>query len=71
MQISGLLSGLTKADARGVEQVIIEARGLQKNGGDLLNQINSIAPTRANYEAMKARGRELLESIGFDPRKKP
>jgi len=70
MEISELVAGLTKAEARGVEQVIIEARGLRKDGGDLLNQINSIASTRENYEAMKARGREILESIGFDARKK-
>lgn len=67
MSIEPILGGLTKADARGVEQVLIEARGLKKNGGDLLNQINSIAPSRDDYEALKARGKDLLKSIGKDP----
>ena len=69
MSIEGIVGGLTKADARGVEQVLIEARGLRKDGGDLLNQINSVAPTRENYDALKARGREILNSIGFDIKK--
>ena len=69
MSTEAIIGSLTKADAHGVEQVLIEARGLRKNGGDLLNQINSIAPSRADYEALKARGREILNSIGFDIKK--
>jgi hypothetical protein len=37
-------TGLTKMDARILEQNLINALGLQKNGGALLNKINSIAP---------------------------
>jgi len=69
MSIEGIVGGLTKAEARGVEQVMIEARGLQKNGGDLLNQINSVAPSAANYDKLKAKGAEILKSIGYDPKK--
>mgnify|MGYP000689262523 CR=1 FL=1 len=37
-------SGLTKQQARVLEQTIINTHGLEKNGGQLLNRINSIAP---------------------------
>jgi RHS repeat-associated protein len=37
--------GLSKAEARTIEQNIINQFGLQKNGGQLLNQVNSIAPS--------------------------
>jgi hypothetical protein len=69
MSIEAIVGSLTKAEARGVEQVMIEARGLQKNGGDLLNQINSIAPSNENYEKLKAKGTEILKSIGYEPKK--
>lgn len=39
-----LSSGLTKQQARVMEQTIINNYGLQKNGGQLLNRINSIVP---------------------------
>ena len=63
MEIRALVGGLTEEQARGVEQVLIEARGLKKNGGDLLNQINSIAPSNADYERLKAEGQRILDSI--------
>ncbi|MDC8098670.1 hypothetical protein [Chryseobacterium rhizosphaerae] len=38
------VTGLTKAEARVIEQNFINQYGLQRNGGALLNKINSIAP---------------------------
>ena len=36
--------GLSKAQARFLEQVLINQYGMQRNGGALLNKINSISP---------------------------
>ena len=41
-------TSLTKNQARILEQQYINLYGLEKNGGQLLNQINSIAPSRWN-----------------------
>ena len=41
-------TSLTKNQARILEQQYINLYGLEKNGGRLLNQINSIAPSRWN-----------------------
>ena len=41
-------TSLTKNQARIIEQQYINLYGLEKNGGQLLNQINSIAPSRWN-----------------------
>jgi RHS repeat-associated protein len=63
--IEKLLENLTKADARAVEQVLIEMYKLPKNGGTLLNKINSIsAKYPAHGEALK-RGAELLKDVGL------
>ena len=69
IQIREIIGGLSKTEASAVEQVLIESRGLQKNGGDLLNQINSVSPKREDYEAMKAMGRKLLDSINYPYKK--
>jgi len=69
IQIREVIGGLSKTEASAVEQVLIESRGLQKNGGDLLNSINSISPKREDYEAMKAIGRRLLDSINYPYKK--
>jgi hypothetical protein len=37
--------------------------GLQKNGGTLLNRINSIARTNPKYAAMLRRAAELLRTL--------
>jgi len=37
-------TGLTRAQARTWEQTLINKYGFQKEGGQLLNQINSIQP---------------------------
>lgn len=57
--------GLNRTQARGVEQAIIEERGLAKNGGTLTNRINSIARSNPIYEQAVEFGRALLQSIGF------
>ena len=48
-----------------VEQALIEIHGLGKNGGTLLNRINSISPTNPVYSSQLQRGYELLKSIGY------
>lgn len=63
--IEALMKRLSREDARAVEQALIEIHGLQKNGGSLLNRINSIARSNPKYAAMLQRGRELLGSIGY------
>ncbi|WP_309896648.1 hypothetical protein [Archangium sp.] len=65
IQIEELMSNLSRQDARAVEQALIEIHGLRKNGGTLMNHLNSIAPSNPNYAAMLRRGLELLESIGY------
>lgn len=65
IQIEKLMGGLSRTDARAVEQALIEVHGLGKNGGTLLNRINSIAPTNPSYSQQLQRGYELLQSIGY------
>jgi hypothetical protein len=55
---------LEVADIAG-EQVLIEIHGLGKNGGTLINQINSIAKSNPTYGSQLERGYELLKSIGY------
>jgi RHS repeat-associated protein len=59
------LSNLSRADARAVEQVLIEAHGLGKNGGTLLNKINSIAKDNSIYADALKRGAELLRAVNY------
>lgn len=65
IKIESLMQGLTRSDARAVEQALIEIHGLGKNGGTLLNKINSISPTNPAYGSQLQRGYELLKSIGY------
>lgn len=65
IKIEPLMQGLSGADARAVEQALIEIHGLGKNGGTLLNKINSIATSNPTYSAQLERGYELLKSIGY------
>ena len=65
INIEPLMQGLTRADARAVEQALIEVHGLGKNGGTLLNKINSIVKSNPSYASQLARGYELLKSIGY------
>jgi hypothetical protein len=62
--VSGLES-LTRAEARAVEQVLIEQYGLGKNGGSLLNKINSIAPANPIYASAKTTGTNILHKLGL------
>jgi len=62
-RIVELLKGLTRSDAKAVEQALIEMNGLGKNGGTLLNKINSIAKTNPAYAQQVKRGYDLLESM--------
>ncbi len=64
LRVDGL-EHLSELDARAVEQVLIETFGLQKNGGMLLNRINSIAQSNPVYGQSIARGIEILQTIGF------
>jgi len=59
------LGKLTRADARAVEQVLIERFGLKSKGGTLLNKNNSMSPTNKKYEAYIKRGTEILHNVGF------
>jgi len=61
------LEDLSRSDARAVEQTLIHYYGLGKDGGTLLNRINSISPTSnpTTYEQALLRGRELLDSVGY------
>lgn len=69
IKISGIrgLDNLSRADAHAVEQTLINYYGLGKDGGTLLNKINSISPTRnpTAYEQSLLRGKELLDSVDY------
>lgn len=65
--IEPLLKNLSKADARALEQVLIEIYklgGKEGQAGQLLNKINSIAKTNPKYAGALKRGYELLKTIG-------
>jgi hypothetical protein len=65
IQIEKLLGNVSREDARAVEQALIEIHGLRKNGGTLLNHINSVAQSNPKYAELLRRGMQLLESIGY------
>jgi filamentous hemagglutinin len=48
---------------RAVEQALIKSHGLSKNGGTLINKINSISVNNPIYRNSINRGMELLQSI--------
>jgi RHS repeat-associated protein len=62
-RINPALNGLSRADARAVEQALIEFFQLGKNGGSLLNKINSIARTNPTYPQAMQRAWQILGSI--------
>lgn len=64
-RIDALVKGLSRSDARAVEQALIEIHGLGKNGGTLLNQINSVAKTNPTYAQQLQRGYDLLKTLGY------
>jgi len=49
IQVEKILGRLSRGDARAVEQALIEIHGLGKNGGTLLNKINSVAASNPAY----------------------
>jgi RHS repeat-associated protein len=61
------LTNLSRFDARAVEQALISGYGLGKNGGQLLNKINSIRKTRPEYAKMLQRGYDLLKKSDYKP----
>jgi len=63
--IDELMNNLSRTDARAVEQALIETHGLGKNGGTLLNRINSISPNNPVYAQQLQRGYDLLQTIGY------
>jgi hypothetical protein len=63
LPIDEFMVGLSRSDAIAVEQALIEMHGLGKNGGTLLNKINSIAKTNPTYAQQVKRGYDLLESM--------
>lgn len=66
LRIKPLMEGLSRTDARAVEQALIEINKLGKNGGSLLNKINSIAKNNPKYGQQLERGYGLLKSIGYN-----
>ena len=63
--IQKLITDMSRSDARAVEQCLIEYYGLMKNGGTLLNKINSIAQSNPNYAKSIERGWEILKNLGI------
>ncbi len=59
-------SGLSRGEARAIEQACIVEGGLASLGGGLQNRINSISPTRAYYSAALEAGRALLFELGAE-----
>ena len=47
------LQNISRSDARAVEQVLIEYNGLGKDGGSLINKINSISTANPIYAIHK------------------
>jgi hypothetical protein len=63
--IPGLTNSLTLSDARAVEQTLINYYKLGKNGGSLLNEINSISTLNPLYNQSLSRGNELLQLVNY------
>jgi S1-C subfamily serine protease len=65
IQIEKLMGGLSRNDARALEQALIQIHGLGRTGGTLLNRINSVAPSSPAYAEQLRRGYELLKRVGY------
>lgn len=65
------LTGLSKADARSVEQALIvghgriESRAGEALGGQLLNRINAISEKNPRYAELLERGVKILAKAGY------
>ncbi len=55
----------SRMDARAVEQALIQHHGLEKNGGTLMNKINSISPRNSGFFDYVKMGYDVLRSIGY------
>ncbi len=60
------LPPLSRADAKAVEQTLIELHKLKKDGGTLINKINSIAKANPKYADAIKRGGEILIQSGYN-----
>jgi hypothetical protein len=58
------LTNLSRADAKAVEQVLIEQNG-GAQGSQLLNKINSISPNNPTYGSSILRCCAILSSVGY------
>ena len=58
------LTDLSRKDARAVEQLLIEVHKLGRNGGSLINKINSISAKSPNYTQARVRAIEILKLLG-------
>jgi hypothetical protein len=63
--VDKVIGGLSRIDARAVEQALIETHGLGKNGGTLLNKINSIAKTNPDLAQLLQKGYDLLKAAEY------
>ena len=52
-KIEHYIDGVSRDSARILEQTVIETFGMTKNGGILLNKINSISPKKALYKVFE------------------
>ena len=60
------LADLSELQAHSVEQVLIEKYGLGKNGGQLMNKINSIAKNNPKYKELVFEGKKLLNKVRWE-----
>jgi hypothetical protein len=65
IDIRPLMEGLSRDDAKAVEQALIQIHGLERTGGTLINKINSIALSNPSYAQQLQKGYELLKTIGY------
>jgi len=65
--VQPVVTGLSHRAARATEQALLEYHGLVKNGGTLLNRINSIAQSNPKYKASIDLGKSILKELGILP----
>jgi hypothetical protein len=64
MPLERIVTMGSRLDARSVEQALIQHHGLEKDGGALINKINSISPKNPSFADYVQMGLEVLQSIG-------
>jgi hypothetical protein len=65
MPLKKIVTMGTRLDARSVEQALIQHHGLEKNGGALMNKINSISPRNLRFTDYVKMGFDVLRSVGY------